>query len=254
MTEPSPSGEAPQGASPRPDRQPGQEAAPSPEAGPAASAGPRAKLAVLLAVAFGAFGLDALSKALVVANLTPGEPVHVIGNLLEFDLLRNSGAAFSFGTGYTIIFTLLAIVVIGVVVRFAPRLRSTGYAVAFGLLLAGASGNLADRIFRAPGVFRGDVVDWIEVTRYYPVFNLADSSICIAAVLFILLSLRGIRMDGSRGERAPGGDSTGAADVPPASSAPESPGSAPSSSAASDASVVNATRAPGAAAAAEAER
>jgi signal peptidase II len=254
MTQPSPGGAAPGGASAGSGPQPDQEPAPSPEAGPSASAGPRSKLAVLIAVAFGAFGLDALSKALVVANLTPGQPVHVIGNVLELDLLRNSGAAFSFGTGYTVVFTLLAIVVIGVVVRFAPRLRSTGYAVAFGLLLAGASGNLADRIFRAPGIFRGDVVDWIEVTRYYPVFNLADSSICIAAVLFILLSLRGTRMDGTRGAQAPA--ARDAAEVSPAADAPGNgnPGTPPSASAASDAPAAHATPIPGTAAPAEAER
>jgi signal peptidase II len=164
---------------------------------PGVSQAPRRKVGVVAAVAAVALGLDILSKALVVANLTPGEPVHVIGNILEWNLQRNPGAAWSVGTSYTAVFTVLAMVVIGVVIRIAPRLRSTWHAVAFGLLLAGASGNLGDRIFRAPGMFRGDVVDWIEVTRWYPVFNLADSSICIAAVLFVLLSLRGTRMDGS---------------------------------------------------------
>jgi signal peptidase II len=254
MTQPSPGEAAPGGASPGPSQQPSQEQPASPQHGTPATAGPRSKLSLLIAVAAGAFGLDALSKALVVANLTPGQPVHVIGDILEFDLLRNSGAAFSFGTGYTVVFTLLAIVVIGVVARFAPRLRSTGYAIAFGLLLAGASGNLADRIFRAPGLFRGDVVDWIEVTRYYPVFNLADSSICIAAVLFVVMSLRGIRMDGSHGEPPPDGDTAHASDVPPASDAPDNPGIPPSSSAASEASAASAALAPGTAAPAEAER
>jgi signal peptidase II len=164
---------------------------------------PHRKVGVVAAVAAVALGLDILSKALVVATLTPGEPVHVIGDVLEWNLQRNPGAAWSIGTSYTAVFTLLAIAVIGVVIRLAPRLRSTWHAVAFGLLLAGASGNLGDRIFRAPGMFRGDVVDWIEVTRWYPVFNLADSSICIAAVLFVLLSLRGIHMDGSRVDRVP---------------------------------------------------
>jgi signal peptidase II len=173
-----------------------------PESGPEAVTRSRSKVGVLAAVAVLAVGLDALSKALVVANLTPGQPVHILGNIFEFVLLRNSGAAFSFGTGYTVVFTLLAVVVIIVVIRMATRLRSTGYAVAFGLLLGGAAGNLADRIFRAPGVFRGDVVDWIGVVpRYYPVFNLADSCICIAAVLFVILSLRGVRMDGSSASR-----------------------------------------------------
>jgi len=212
---------------------------------------PRSKLAVLIGVALGAFGLDALSKALVVANLTPGQPVRVIGSILEFDLLRNSGAAFSFGTGYTVVFTLLAIVVIAVVVRFAPRLRSTWYAVAFGLLLAGASGNLADRIFRAPGLFRGDVVDWIAVTRYYPVFNLADSSICIAAVLFVLASLRGIHMDGTRGVQSPARDA-GAPGDPAADAAAADDGD---DTGVSDAAPsAEATQGSGAAATAEAER
>ena len=187
---------------------------------------PRRKASVVAAVAAVALSLDILSKALVVANLTPGVPVHVIGDVLQWNLQRNPGAAWSVGTSYTIVFSLLAMVVIGVVIRIAPRLRSTWHAVAFGLLLAGASGNLGDRIFRAPGLFRGDVVDWIEVTRWYPVFNLADSSICIAAVLFVLLSLRGIHMDGSRlsgGTPAP----EGATSQDPPASGGENPTSVP---------------------------
>jgi signal peptidase II len=187
---------------------------------------PRRKVGVVAAVAAVALGLDILSKALVAANLTSGEPVHVIGDVLEWNLQRNPGAAWSVGTSYTAVFTVLAIVVVGVVIRLAPRLRSTWHAVAFGLLLAGASGNLGDRIFRAPGMFRGDVVDWIEVTRWYPVFNLADSSICIAAVLFVLLSLRGIHMDGSRSVGVPGpvgpvSPTSTAASGPAADSEPE---------------------------------
>jgi signal peptidase II len=162
----------------------------------------RPKVAVLAGVAALVLALDATSKALVVANLTPGEPVHVIGDILEWNLLRNPGAAFSVGTSYTVIFTLLAIGVVGYVIRTARKLRSTGYAIAFGLLLGGASGNLADRLLRAPGVLRGNVVDWIEVTRYYPVFNLADSAICCAGALFVILVMLGYRIDGTRGDRA----------------------------------------------------
>ncbi len=168
--------------------------------GQAASAG-RPRVGVLAAVAALVLGLDVLSKVLVVANLTEGEPVHLLGDIFEFTLLRNSGAAFSLGTGYTAVFTLLAIGVIVFVVRAARRLRSTGYAVAFGLLLGGAAGNLGDRIFRAPGVFRGNVIDWIGVVpRYYPVFNIADSAICVAGAVFVILALRGTRMDGTRGD------------------------------------------------------
>lgn len=170
----------------------------SAEQEPPPARAPRPKVAVLAAVAALVLALDATSKALVVANLTPGEPVHAIGNILMWDLLRNPGAAWNVGTGYTIVFTVLAFGVIVYVIRTARRLRSIGHAIAFGLLLGGAAGNLADRLFRAPGIFRGEVVDWIEVTRYYPVFNLADSSICIAAVIFVILALRGIRTDGTR--------------------------------------------------------
>ena len=160
------------------------------------------RVGALAAVAALVLGLDILSKVLVVANLTEGQPVHILGNVFEFTLLRNSGAAFSVGTGYTVVFTVLAIGVIAFVVRAARRLRSVGYAVAFGLLLGGAAGNLGDRIFRSPGVFRGNVVDWIGVVpRYYPVFNIADSAICVAGALFVLLALRGTHMDGTRGER-----------------------------------------------------
>ena len=160
------------------------------------------KVAILAGVAVLVLALDAISKALVVANLTPGQPVHVIGTLLQWDLLRNSGAAFSLGTGYTVVFTVLAIGVIAYVIRTARKLRSTAYAIAFGLLLGGASGNLADRLLRAPGVFRGNVVDWIDVAHYDGVFNLADSAICCAGALFVLLALRGYRTDGTRGDRA----------------------------------------------------
>jgi len=174
----------------------------------------RTKVAMLAGVAVLVLALDAISKALVVANLTPGEPVHVIGTLLQWNLLRNSGAAFSLGTGYTVVFTLLAIGVIAYIIRTARKLRSTGYAIAFGLLLGGASGNLADRLFRAPGFFRGNVVDWIDVAHYDGVFNLADSAICCAGALFVLLALLGYHTDGTRGDRA--------APVRPAPSAPES--------------------------------
>ena len=178
-----------------------------------APGGARPKVLVLAAVAALVLGLDAVSKVLVVANLTEGDPVHVLGDIFEFTLLRNPGAAWNLGTGYTAVFTVLAVGVIVFVMRVARRLRSTGYAVAFGLLLGGASGNLGDRIFRAPGVFRGNVVDWIGVVpRYYPVFNIADSAICIAGVTFVVLALRGVHMDGTRGDSPPAGRP--AADAP----------------------------------------
>ena len=157
---------------------------------------------MLLLVAAFVLAADAITKALVVVHLRPGEPVHVLGDVLMFNLLRNPGAAFSVGTGNTIVFTAIAVIVIVFIVRTARNLRSLGWAITLGLLLGGAMGNLADRVFRAPGVFRGDVVDWIELTRYWPVFNLADSAIVCGGILTVLLATFGQHMDGTRAERA----------------------------------------------------
>ena len=155
---------------------------------------------MLVAIAVLVLAADAVSKALVVAHLREDQPVHLIGNVLMLWLTRNPGAAFSVGTGETVVFTVIAFAVIVYIVRTARRLYSLGWAIALGLLLGGAMGNLGDRIFRAPGLFRGDVVDWIAVTRYYPIFNLADSAIVCGGILTVLLAIRGYHLDGTRGE------------------------------------------------------
>jgi signal peptidase II len=159
---------------------------------------------VLAAVAVFVLAADIVSKALVVAHLRPDEPVHLIGNVLMLWLTRNPGAAFSVGTSETVVFTVIAFGVVVYIARTARKLYSLGWAIALGLLLGGATGNLTDRIFRAPGLFRGDVVDWIAVTRYYPIFNLADSAIVCGGILTVILAMRGYRLDGSRGELSAG--------------------------------------------------
>ena len=142
---------------------------------------------------------DLVSKILVVANIPEQTYVHVIGNVFMLTQVRNGGAAFNLGgTSITIVFTLIAAGVVTYILRAASGLRSSGWAITLGLLLGGATGNLIDRIFRAPGPFRGDVVDWIEVTRFWPVFNVADSCIVSAGILVVLLALRGVRLDGTR--------------------------------------------------------
>jgi signal peptidase II len=149
--------------------------------------------------------LDLVSKVLVVAKLAPGHHTRLLGGAIYLDIARNSGAAFSLGTGFTVILTAVAIVVVIVIVRTASRLHSRGWAVALGLILGGAIGNLLDRIFRAPGLFRGHVVDWISLfgpdAQHWPIFNLADSGIVCGAVLAALLSLFGVALDGTRGDR-----------------------------------------------------
>ena len=156
---------------------------------------------MLAGVAAFVLAADAITKALVVMHLRPDEPVHVLGDVLMLDLLRNPGAAFSVGTGDTIVFTAIAVGVVIYIARTARNLRSVGWAITLGLLLGGAIGNLADRIFRAPGLFRGNVVDWIELTRYWPVFNIADSAIVCGGILTVLLAMFGYHLDGTRGDR-----------------------------------------------------
>jgi signal peptidase II len=169
----------------------------SDEADPALISGDRRPyLALWAGVAGAVLALDQLTKWWAVDNLRPGAPRRVVGHWFEFDLTRNAGAAFSTATGYTVVLTILAIGVVAICVRMAGRLRSTGWAVTLGLVLGGALGNVSDRLFRAPGPFHGHVVDFLRLP-HWPVFNLADSSICVAAALFAILSARGVRLDGT---------------------------------------------------------
>jgi signal peptidase II len=146
--------------------------------------------------------LDVISKSLIVSQLGPQGQVRLLGGAIYLIETRNAGAAFSVGTGATVILTVVALVVVAIIVRAARRMRSVGWAIALGLILGGALGNLVDRLFRAPGFGRGHVVDWISVFssdgHIWPVFNLADSAICCGAVTAAVVALIGIEFDGSR--------------------------------------------------------
>jgi signal peptidase II len=168
---------------------------------------PRRRLPLLLIVAAVVLVGDVISKQIVVAHLSNRAPVNVIPSVLDFELTRNAGAAFGLAAGATIIFTVVAVAVVVFIVRASRRLASAGWAWALGLLLGGALGNLSDRLFRDPGPLRGHVVDWIHL-HHWPVFNLADSGIVIGGVIAVLLSMRGIRLDGQHvhAEHKPGGE------------------------------------------------
>jgi signal peptidase II len=159
----------------------------------------RPAVRLLTAVAFLAVILDQLTKSWAVSALGDGSRWYLIPGLLWFRLIRNPGAAFSVGTGATWIFTMIGIVVIIAVLWLLRQVHDLRWGLALGLLLGGALGNLIDRLARSPGIARGHVVDFIEVP-HYPVFNLADSCVVVAAVLIGLLGLRGIALDGSRGD------------------------------------------------------
>lgn len=166
-----------------------------------APSSPRARpglVVLLVAVAAVVYAADQVTKWLAVDRLGPGRSVELVGELLQLRLTRNPGAAFSFATGMTWLLTLVAVLVVVVVVRSARRLGSTGWAVALGLLLGGALGNLTDRMLRAPGVGRGHVVDFIAYGHLF-IGNVADIAIVLAAVLVGVLALRGRAVDGSDG-------------------------------------------------------
>lgn len=156
----------------------------------------RRRIPVLAGVAAFAYVLDLVSKLIVVAELEHQGTIQVIGSYLQLEVIRNPGAAFGFGEALTVVLTAIAIIVIAVIVRLARKLYSTWWAIALGLLLGGAFGNLTDRLFRSPGVFRGEVVDFIA-PAHFAVFNLADSAIVCGGVLIVLLSFRGLDPDGT---------------------------------------------------------
>jgi signal peptidase II len=169
--------------------------------------GKRRRLVLFAAVAVAALGLDIVSKVLVAANLDEHPPVRLLGGAIYLVETRNSGAAFALGTGATAVLTVVALAVVAIILRTARRMYSIGWAVALGLILGGALGNIVDRLFREPGVGRGHVVDWISLFasdgHIWPIFNLADSAIVCGAVLAAVVALLGIELDGSRGRQQP---------------------------------------------------
>jgi signal peptidase II len=153
-------------------------------------------LVIVGAVASVVYAADLVTKIWAVERLSgPNESIEIVGDLFQLELTRNPGAAFGIGVGMTIVFTLLSLVVVGVVLRTSNRLGSTWWAVVFGLVLGGALGNLTDRLFRSPGFMRGHVIDFLHL-KNWPVFNLADTAFCIAGAIVFLLVLRNIPLEG----------------------------------------------------------
>jgi signal peptidase II len=158
----------------------------------------QAGVRVLLFAVFAVFyAVDQATKWLAVDRLTGKPDKELLGDLLVLHLTRNAGAAFSTGTRYTGVLSALAIVAVVVVLWLSRRVRNVGWAIAFGLLLAGILGNLTDRVFRSPGVLRGHVVDFLMLP-HWPIFNVADMCINVAAAIILVQAFRGIRLDGSR--------------------------------------------------------
>jgi len=168
----------------------------------------RSVLAVLASTAVGIVLIDQVTKAWAVAYLQPriesGEgPIYLIDPFLRLTYVENTGAAWGMGAGYTWIFTIVAVVVGVVIVRFARTITSRAWALALGGLLGGLLGNLIDRLTRPPGPGLGSVVDFIGLPNF-PVFNVADMAITCSAVAMIILAWRGIPLS----ESEPNGSSS----------------------------------------------
>lgn len=157
---------------------------------------------LLAAIATGLVLVDQVTKQLAVTHLAGADPVRLLGGAVYLVHTTNSGAAFNLGSSYTWVFPLIAFAVIGWIGWMALRLRSVAWAVALGLVLGGAAGNLVDRLFRDPGPFRGEVVDMLSMFApdgsVWPVFNLADSALVVGVGFAVWLELTGRRRDGTR--------------------------------------------------------
>ena len=153
--------------------------------------------------------VDQLIKHLVVSNLAGRPPVGVIGHFVELRYTTNSGGAFSLLTGAPLFFGVMAIVIIGGIVYASRRTQPLSMLVVLGLILGGALGNLADRLFRGDGLLRGEVVDFVKV-GIWPVFNLADSCIVVGGLLLAIFLGRAEREH----DQTPAGTSPGPLDPP----------------------------------------
>ena len=158
---------------------------------------PSRSILVLWCLALGVVVVDQLTKAWAVNALADSQRIDLLGSWLGFVLVRNPGAAFSFATGQTWVFTAVALVVIVIVLRVSRRLGSMWWATTLGLVLGGAVGNLIDRLTREPGLFRGHVVDFIDYGGMF-VGNVADIAIVGAAAAIMALSAAGLELDGTR--------------------------------------------------------
>ena len=122
----------------------------------------------------------------LVARLEDQPAISAIPHILNFRFARNSGAAFSMGESFTLVFTLISTLVALGIIFFGGRSRGINSTL-LSLVLGGVSGNLIDRFFRTPGFLHGHVVDWIELP-HWPIFNIADSCVVVAALIYVLYS------------------------------------------------------------------
>ncbi len=155
--------------------------------------------ALIVAVAATVIAVDQLTKWWALHALRT-HTIHLVWTL-RFNLTRNTGAAFSMAGGRGAIIGLAALVVVAVVVWQGAGVSGRLGAVAVGLVLGGALGNLIDRAFRGGGGFLGGaVVDFIDF-QWWPIFNVADSCVVIGAILLVVVTV--LRSPASSSSAAP---------------------------------------------------
>jgi len=147
------------------------------------TAHPRARLRLVLGLAAAVVVVDQLTKAWALSALADG-PVHVLGTL-RLALIRNTAGAFGLGGGLVPLLALAALGVVVYLIASGAAAERLPVAIAMGLLLGGAVGNLGDRVFRAPGLLRGAVIDFVDL-QFWPVFNVADMGITCGCVMLLL--------------------------------------------------------------------
>ena len=133
-------------------------------------------------------GIEQLIKFIVINNFS-NMPIGIIGNLLKINYCENTGIAFGLGSGNVIVFIIINVVILGIIARFICGEKDRldfGSKFVFGLVLAGGTSNLIDRIAR------GFVVDYIDITGLvnFPIFNMADVLIFIGVIGYGILSLK----------------------------------------------------------------
>ncbi|MCS3428579.1 signal peptidase II [Leucobacter aridicollis] len=191
---------------------------------------------LLVAVAATVLISDQIVKNWVVATLPEGETVPVLGGFLQWHFVRNPGAAFSIASGQTWIFTILSAIVVGVIIWQIRRLRSVPWALFLGLLLGGVLGNLTDRLTREPGFPEGHVIDFILTPWMMPaIYNIADIGIVSGMILFVLITIFGLSIEGGREKRGAETEGEAEAEAADPEVADASDGAADASDGAADA-------------------
>ena len=187
--------------------------APGPTPGSVGAGYFRAGPVVMLTIAAVIVLVDQITKVLAVAGLEGQQPIRLVGETVRLVLLRNPGAAFSMGTGSTVVLSVVATGVVLGLLWFSTRVHSRWWAWGLGLILGGAAGNLVDRYLRSPGVLRGHVVDFVSV-GWWPVFNVADSCLVAGVIVVAVAVFRGLDYDGSReSDKSSADDKSGADDM-----------------------------------------